>query len=194
MAQQKSTQLDKMAIGGIAHMRLAMPTETAHLAVVEGLTGNPDGRTQAPITFTQVGDQTYVEGYRHNLFVNQGLEAALDSMFGDLTAVPITHIALSGDNGAVTATTADIDPSGTGFSPKVTANTSRTNRTAGADNTWTQDDVSFSVRKVGLLTGALKTNVVNIIGGTGNQPFTVDLTSQATFTLTIGIDVTLAAT
>jgi hypothetical protein len=194
MAQQKSTQLDKMAIGGIAHMRLTMPTETAHLAVVEGLTGNPDGRTQAPITFTQVGDQTYVEGYRHNLFVNQGLEAALDSMFGDLTAVPITHIALSGDNGAVTATTADIDPSGTGFSPKVTANTSRTNRTAGADNTWTQDDVSFSVRKVGLLTGALKTNVVNIIGGTGNQPFTVDLTSQATFTLTIGIDVTLAAT
>jgi hypothetical protein len=194
MAQQKSTQHDKMNVGGVVHMRLTMPTETAHLAVVDGLTGNPDGRTQAPIAWTQVGDQTHVEGYRHNLFVNQGLEAALDSMFGDLTADRITHIALSGDNAAVTATTADIDPSGTGFSPKVTANTSRTNRTAGADNTWTQDDVSFSVRKVGFLTGALKTDVVNIIGGTGNQPFTVDLTSQATFTLTIGIDVTLAAT
>jgi hypothetical protein len=194
MAQQKSTQYDKMNVGGVVHMRLTMPTETAHLAVVEGLTGNPDGRTQAPIAWTLNGEQTQVEGYRHNLFVNQGLEAALDSMFGDLTADRITHIALSGDNAAVTATTADIDPSGTGFSPKVTANTSRTNRTAGADNTWTQDDVSFSVRKVGLLTGALKTDVVNIIGGTGNQPFTVDLTSQATFTLTIGIDVTLAAT
>jgi hypothetical protein len=194
MAQQKSTQYDQFQVGGVVHLQVAMPTETAHLAVLEGLTGNPDGRTQAPITYTQQGDQTLVEGYRHNLFVNQGLEAALDSMFGDLTAVPITHIALSGDNGAVTATTADIDPSGTGFSPKVTANTSRTNRTAGADNTWTQADVSFSVRKVGFLTGSLKTDVVNIIGGTGNQPFTVDLTSQATFTLTIGIDVTLAAT
>jgi hypothetical protein len=192
--QSVSKQRDKMAIGGIAHMRLTMPTETAHLAVVQGLTGNSDGRTPAPITMTQDGKQTHVDGYLHNLFVNQGLEAALDSMFGDLTADRITHIALSGDNGAVTATTADIDPSGTGFAPKVTANTSRTNRTAGADNTWTQDDVSFSVRKVGFLTGALKTDVVNIIGGTGNQPFTVDLTSQATFTLTIGIDVTLAAT
>jgi hypothetical protein len=181
MAQQKSTQYDQFQVGGVVHLQVAMPTETAHLAVLEGLTGNPDGRTQAPITYTQQGDQTLVEGYRHNLFVNQGLEAALDSMFGDLTAVPITHIALSGDNGAVTATTADID-------------TSRTNRTAGADNTWTQADVSFSVRKVGFLTGSLKTDVVNIIGGTGNQPFTVDLTSQATFTLTIGIDVTLAAT
>jgi hypothetical protein len=192
--QSGLTKRDKMAIGGIAHMRLTMPTETAHLAIVEGLTGNPDGRTPAPISWTQEGDQTHVDGYLHNLFVNQGLEAALDSMFGDLTAVPITHIALSGDNSAVIATTSDIDPSGAGFSPLVTANTSRSNRTAGADNTWTQNEISFSVRKVGFLTGALKTDVVNIIGGTGNQAFTVDLTEQATFSLTIGIDVTLAAT
>jgi hypothetical protein len=191
---QKSTHKDALNVGGIAHMRLTVPTETAHLAIVEGLTGNPDGRTQASIAWTLDGDQTHIDGYLHNVFVNQGLEAALDSMFGDLTAVPITHIALSGDNSEVTATTADIDPSGTGFSPKVTANTARTNRTAGGDNTWTQEDVSFAVRKVGFLTGGLKTDVVNIIGGTGNQPFTVDLTSQATFTLTIGIDVTLSAT
>jgi hypothetical protein len=192
--QSVSTQKDAMQIGGIAHIRLTLPAATAHLAIVEGLTGNPDGRTAAPIAFTRQGDQTHIEGYLHNLFVNQGLEAALDSLFGDLTADRITHIALSGDNSAVTATTADIDPSGTGFSPKVTANVSRTGRTAGGDNTWTQADISFAVRKVGFLTGALKTDVVNIIGGTGNQPFTVDLTSQATFTLTIGIDVTLAAT
>jgi hypothetical protein len=192
--QSRATHKDALLLGGIAHMRLTVPTETAHLAIVEGLTGNADGRTAAPIAFRQDGNITHIEGYLHNIFVNQGLEAALDSMFGDLTADRITHIALSGDNAAVTATTADIDPSGTGFAPKVTANTSRTNRTAGADNTWTQADVSFSVRKVGFLTGALKTDVVNIIGGTGNQPFTVDLTSQATFTLTIGIDVTLTAT
>jgi len=188
------THKDKLQLGGIAKMSITMPTETAHLAVIEGLTGNPDGRTLAPMAIAQTGGQTVVEGYLHNVFVNQGLEAALDSMFGDLTAERITHIAVSGDNASVSATTTDIDPSGAGFSPKATANVSRTNRTAGGDNTWTQADVSFAVRKVGFLTGTAKGDVVNIIGGSGNEPFTVDLTSQATFTLTIGIDVTLAAT
>ena len=42
--QSVSKQHDKMNVGGVVHMRLTMPAETAHLAVVEGLTGNPDGR------------------------------------------------------------------------------------------------------------------------------------------------------
>lgn len=177
-------------MGGIAHLQITVPSETAHLAVIDGLTGNPDGRTVAPVSFAAMNDgKTQIEGYLHNVFVNQGLEAALDSMFGDLTADRITHIAVSGDDGTVTAATTDIDPSGAGFSPKATANTSRTNRTVGGDNTWTQADVSFSVVKVGFLTGTAKTDVVNIISG-----FTVDLTAQATFSLTIGIDVTLTAT
>jgi len=186
---QRTTVKDHMQLGGIAHLQIALPSDTAHLAVIEGLTGNPDGRTPAPASYTPMGDVTIIEGYHHNVFVNQGLEAALDSMFGDLTADRITHIAVSGDNGAVSATTADIDPSGAGFSPKATANVSRTARTVGGDNTWTQADVSFAVLKVGFLTGTAKTDVVNIISG-----FTVDLTSQATFSLTIGIDVTLTAT
>jgi hypothetical protein len=185
--------LDRLQIGGIAHIRLSVPTSTEHLASIQGLTGNPDGRTSSPVTKTQQGDQTIIEGYRHNIFVNQGLEAVLDSIFGDLTSAPITHVAVSGDNSDVTALTSDIDPSNTGFAVKVISNVSRTAQTAGGDSTWTQADISYAVRKVGLLNGPLKTDVVNIIGGPGNQEFNLDLTQQATFTLTIGIDVKLSS-
>jgi hypothetical protein len=185
-------------IGGVAHMKLTVPYAQAHLAIIKGMTGNVDGRTPAPLLEQQEGEDYIFEAYLHNAFVNQGLRAVLDSAYGDLTADRITHIALSGDNGAVTVNTTDIDPSGSGFSPKVTANTARTNQTVSTDSTWTQADVSFAIRKIGLLTGTAKTNAVNIIGGSGsapyNEPFNIDLTTIATFSLQMGIDVTAAAT
>lgn len=135
---------------------------------------------------------------RHNAFVNQGLQRVLDSAYGDLTAVRITHIGLSADNTAVTATTTSLDPGAAGTSIKVTANTSRTNQTVHADQTWTQADVTWAMHKIGLLTAVTATNVVNIIGGAGgsapyNEPFTIDLTSIASWSLTMGIDVTATA-
>lgn len=137
---------------------------------------------------------------RHNAFVNQGLQDVLDSAYGDLVADRITHIGLSADAQAVTATTTSLDPAGgaTGTSIKVTANTSRTNQTVHADQTWTQADVSWAIAKIGLLSSSAATDVCNIIGGTGgsspyNEPFTIDLTSIATWSLTMGIDVTATA-
>lgn len=137
---------------------------------------------------------------RKNAFVNQGLQRVLDSAYNGLTAARITHIGLSADAQAVTAATTSLDPAGgaTGTSIKTTANVSRTNQTVHADQTWTQADVAWAITKIGLLTSSAATDVVNIIGGTGgsspyNEPFTIDLTSIATWSLTMGIDVTATA-
>lgn len=66
------------------------------------------------------------------------------------------------------------------------------------DQTWTQADVNFAITKIGLLRGATPTEVSNIIGGVGgaapyNEPFTIDLTNIATWTLTMGVDATCTA-
>jgi hypothetical protein len=194
----KSTKPAAFEIGGVARMKLTVPADQAHLAVLKGMTGNKSGRGNSPITAAIVGDNVVFEGYRHNAFVNQGLQAVLDSAYGDLTADRITHIALSGDTSTVVVGTSDIDPGGAGFSPKTTANCSRTGQTVSADQTWTQADVSFTIVKIGLLTGTASTDVVNIIGGNGgsapyDEPFTIDLTSIATWSLQMGIDVTATA-
>lgn len=141
-----------------------------------------------------------LEGYRGNAFLNQGLQGALDSMYGDLVADRITHIGLSADTSAVDATTTDLDPAGngTGTSIKVTANTGRTAQTVSADQTWTQADVSWAITKIGLLRGSASTDVSNIIGGTGgsspyDEEFEINLVNIATWTLTMGIDVSATA-
>lgn len=176
---------DELAIGGILRGSIHIPSGDADKAIIRGVgydvTEDESGVTVAlhPI---------------HNAFVNQGLRAVLDSAYGALAANRITHIGLSGDATAVTASTTTL---GTPNSIKTTANVSRTNQTVAADQTWTQADVNFAIRKIGLLTGTAPTTVVNIIGGSGtapyNEPFTIDLTSIALWTLTMGIDVTATA-
>lgn len=184
------------AIRGVAHMKLTVAKEDAHKAILRGMTTSPTGTGEPGLLTRDNGDGTVtIEGYRGNAFVNQGLQAVLDSAYGDLTANRIDHIALSGDTNAVTAATTTI---GTPNSIKVTANTARTNQTVATDQTWTQADVNFAISKIGLLSGAAATDVTNIIGGTGgsapyNEPFTIDLTNIATWSLTMGVDVTATA-
>ncbi len=190
----------RFSIGGIAHMRIEVPTAEAHKAIIRGVFKHPDGRSNPGFSTSQRGDKTLFECYLHNAFVNQGLQRILDSAYGDLVADRITHIGLSADDQAVDVTTTSLDPAAgaTGTSIKVTANTARTNQTVSCDQTWTQADVSWAIKKIGLLTGSAATDVANIIGGSGgsspyNEPFTIDLTSIATWTLTMGIDVTATA-
>jgi len=184
-------------IRGVAHMRLTVAAEEAHKAIITGMTTHPSGRGETGLLKHDNGDGTVtIEGYRGNAFVNQGLQAVLDSAYGDLVANRIDHIALSGDTTAVTAATTTI---GTPNSIKVTANTSRTAQTVSTDQTWTQADVAFAITKIGLLSGAAATDVANIIGGTGgsapyNEPFTIDLTNIATWSLQMGVDVSATAT
>ena len=211
---------------GVAHILIAVPTDEVRQVRVNGVTTHFMGEGQnriiarrgsgplhshyqgrmdehierARMEFGAIRKLTFIEGYRGNAFVNQGLQDVLDSAYGDLTADRITHIGLSADDQAVTAATTSLDPAGgaTGTSIKVTANTSRTNQTVSTDQTWTQADVAFAIKKIGLLSSSAETDVCNIIGGTGgsspyNEPFTIDLTSIATWTLTMGIDVTATA-
>lgn len=190
----------KFQIGGIAHARITVPTAEADKAIVRGMFRDPGGRTDLGVEVRDLGDgRTEILGHLHNAFVNQGLDGILDSAYGDLVADRITHIGLSADTSTVTATTTSIDPGASGdVSIKVTANTSRTNETVSCDQTWTQADVNFAIAKIGLLRGSAAGDVSNIIGGTGgsapyDEPFTIDLTSISTWTLTMGIDVTATA-
>ena len=160
------------------------------------MTTSPDGHGPVGLLKRHNGDGTVtITGYRGNAFVNQGLQSVLDSAYGDLTADRITHIGLSGDTAAVSGATTTL---GSPNSIKTTANTSRSGQTVSTDQTWTQADVAFAITKIGLLTGSAATDVVNIIGGTGgsapyDEPFTIDLTNIATWTLTMGVDVTATA-
>lgn len=139
---------------------------------------------------------------RPNAFVNIGLNNALDRMFNLATPNPPSHIGLSDDNTAVIATTTLIDPTPSGLSPAIKAFSpaaSRSSQTVTAGATFTQTDVNFIIRKVGLLNGATDagTGLYDVIGGSGvapfNQPFTIDLTGTTSFSLTMQIQVTASA-
>lgn len=179
---------DGLALGGVARMNLVLPKKEAHKAVIKGLDH---------LRWHNHGDHFVVTGERHNAFLNQGLQRALDLLFEDTqgSLTGISHIALSGDSTAVTASTTTI---GTPNNIKAVTNVSRTNQTTHGEATWTQADVAFAIRKIGFLWSAAATSVLNIIGGAGgaspyNEDFTVDLTNVTSWNLTFGIDLTATA-
>jgi hypothetical protein len=187
MSALTAPRADGFRIGGVLRGRLLIPGRD-DMPILEGVGEVVGG-------YNRLSDRReYVFGGRHNAFVNQGLQRVLDSAFNGLTAARITHIGVSSDNTAVTASTTTL--AGT-TSIKATSGVARTNQTVSAEQTWTQADVNFSIRKIGLLTSSAAADVVNIIGGAGsspyNEPFTIDLTTIATWSLTMGIDVTATA-
>lgn len=190
------TKKAALGVRGVARLRLTVNADDADKAFITGMTTSPDGIGPVGLLKHDNGNGTVtIEGFRGNAFVNIGLQGILDSAYGDLVADRITHIGLSGDTAAVTAATTTL---GTPNSIKVTSNTSRTAQTVSTDQTWTQADVNFSITKIGLLRGTAPTEVSNIIGGVGgaapyNEPFTIDLRQIATWSLTMGVDVTATA-
>lgn len=186
----------KIGIRGVARMHLAVPNADVHKVNITGMTTDPSGVGPVGLDYHDNGDgTTTITGYRRNAFLNQGLEDVLDSAFAALAAQRITHIGLSGDSSVVSATTTT---AGTPNSIKTISNVGRVNRTVSGDQTWTQADVAFPITKIFLASGNAPTAAVNIIGGVGgaapyNEPFTIDLTNIATWTLTMGIDTTLTA-
>lgn len=137
---------------------------------------------------------------RKNIFVNTGLNIALDRLFG-ISGPPgaISHIGVSADDQAVSGTTTLLDPAtgDTGVSIKaISPAASRSNQTVTAGATFTQADVSFAMNKVGLLNTSSDagTGLIDVIGGTSNNPFTIDLTGASTWSLTMQIQITASAT
>lgn len=187
---------DQLHVGGVARMRITVPTEEADKAIITGVFQDKSGRADPGFVREDNTDgTTTLVCYRHNAFVNQGLQALLDSGWADRTASRITHIGLSGDQTTVTGATTTI---GTPNSIKATSNVSRTAQTLSGDQTWTEADVTWPIYKIGYLRGTGPTTVSNIIGGTGgaapyDEPFTIDLTNISTWSLQMGIDVTATA-
>lgn len=136
---------------------------------------------------------------RKNAFLNNGLGIALDRLFGLGTPpAAISHIGVSSDNTAVTAATMTLG--GTVSIKAISPAATRTNQTVTAGAVFTQADVAFAIRKVGLLSTSTDagTGLVDVIGGSGgaapyNQSLTIDLTATSSFSLTLQIQVTAAA-
>jgi hypothetical protein len=147
---------------------------------------------------------------QHNGVVNLGLQMALDRLFANpTTPASISSIGIASDNATVTATTVFLGGAagailsgGTqnGFIRTISPATTRTNQVSTAGATFTQADMSgalFVIHKVGLLNAATDVGIFDVIGGTGgaapfNQPFTIDLTTVTTWSLTLQIQVTAA--
>lgn len=135
---------------------------------------------------------------RKNAFVNIGLNNALDLLFGLAAPGVPSRIQLSSNTAAVTAATTTMG--GTVSNKAISPAASRTGQTVTAGATFTQADVAFVITKVGLLNTNTDagTGLYDVIGGTGgsapyNQPFTIDLTGTTSFSLTMQILVTAAA-
>lgn len=193
MPAMKSRRKTRLEVEGILHINATVKAEEAHLVKMTGVEN-----------FEQIdnGDGTVtLHAERHNAFVNQGLEVMLDRAYG-ISGPPsaISHIGVTSDSTAVTAASTSLDAGATGdldikpFSPAA----SRTNQTVDAGATFTEADVNYVMRKIGLLNGATDGNLIDAIGGGGAAPyddsFTLDLTSTSTFSLDLGIQVTLSAT
>jgi hypothetical protein len=189
---------DSISVGSVAKGTLTVPTDELGNVRLAGVFADPDGRTRPGFMAEETEPGvTEVTFYRHNAFVNKGLQRVLDLLFEDTQAAlsGVSHIALSGDSTTVTATTTTI---GTPNSIKTVADVLRTNQTTHGDATFTQADVSFAIRKLAFMTGTAATDIVNIIGGAGgaspyDEDFTVDLTSVGTWSLKFGIDLTATA-
>ena len=146
------------------------------------------------------GDQIVVE--RPNGVVTTGLQLALDRLFG-LNGPPaaLSHLYASADDQTVTLATTNIDPAGgaTGFAAKAFTENSRSGTTVTAGALFTQADIAFIVRKVGLGNTATDagTGLYNVVGGAGGvSPFartlSIDLTNAGDFNLTLKLQVTAA--
>lgn len=135
---------------------------------------------------------------RPNAFVGKGLTQSLDRIFNLTPPTEPTRIQLSSDNTAVTA--ASTTMGGTVSNKAISPAASRTLNVVTAGATFTQADVAFVIKKVGLLNTSTDagTGLYDVIGGAGvspfNQAFTLDLTGATTFSLTIQIQCTASAT
>lgn len=154
-----------------------------------------------------IRDGGIIEVRHRNAFVNTGLNLSLDRLFGLSAATAITSIGVSSDSTAVTASTTFLNGAAGGTAANTIIKTispaaTRTAQTVTAGATFANADFTsgvFAIKKVGLLnTGTdAGTGLVDVIGGSGtapyNKPFTIDLTSAGTFSLTLQIQVTAQA-
>jgi len=145
--------------------------------------------------------------FRHNAYVNTGLNNSLDREFG-LGGTAIGFIGVSNNATAVTAATVFLN----GASGGTAANTiikaispaaTRTNQTVTGGATFVNADFTsgvFIINKIGFLTTSTDagTGLVDVIGGTGGaspyaRTFSLDLTAAGSFSFTGQIAVTAVA-
>lgn len=158
---------------------------------------------------------------RPNAFVNLGLHFLLDRLFNINTPnTSISHIGVSNDTITVTASTLLIDPAPAGTTSIVTLasggtgapSTTRSAETVSCGARWDKSGGTNNFNAVFNKTGLFNTStdagddttptvegVMNIIGGTGgsspyNEPFSIDLTALAAYTVIIQQDITPTAT
>jgi hypothetical protein len=141
------------------------------------------------------GNNVTITGSRSNTFVNTGLEIALSRLFSSSVGV-LSHLGVTDDAEAVTATTVKLDPSGTNQKTILpVAEMTLTGRVLSGQAIFTNVNAPFRYRKIGYLNTATDsgTGLIDVVGGGGdapyNQEFNIDLTGAATWNAVLGIDI-----
>jgi hypothetical protein len=183
--------------GGVSGLLIAtIITPDPDACIIEGL------KVRRGWTKDSKGFWTFI-GYRHNAFLNQGLQAVA-RRYANIATVPAapTGIAVSSDNTAVTATSttfggtfryAAVNATFPSISAQTVSYQSDFTKGSGAGQ------IDFSVRKLGVTNATTDAvgAVQDIIGGAGsspyNEPLTIDLTSTTSFTFRPQIDMTFLA-
>jgi hypothetical protein len=177
-------------IKGTLKCEITIPSSDLQKVSIEGLSNQK--------THFQ-GESVTISGERSNSFVNTGLENALDLLFG-LGGSIVSHIGVTDDTTAVTATTTKLDPTDDDSVTLLTAQSlARTDRIVTGEATFTHVNANFAYKKIGFLSTATDagTGLIDVIGGGGtspyNQAFNIDLTGATTWSATLGIEVEFKA-
>lgn len=203
----KQQHNERLGIGGILKMRSRVPKGEEHDIILQGVDAK---RVDYGIDTLYEKDGTpyeaecaIIQAERRNAFVNLGLEITLDRLFnlGGPAPGAISHIGVTDDTTAVTATTTEIDAGNAANTTLLpVTNASRTDQTAGAEAEFTDGNANHVYKKVGFFNTSADdgTGLINVIGGGGSSPynesFTVDFTGASTFAQTFRIEITATAT
>jgi hypothetical protein len=176
----------KMKIKGTLKCVITLPKEDLDKIDIQGLSNQQ---------IHYAGKDAIISGERSNSFVNTGLENALDLLFG-LGGNIVSHIGVTDDETAVTATATKLDPTDDdNVTLLAVQSLSRTGRIVSAEATFTNANANFAYKKIGYLSTSTDagTGLIDVIGGGGsspyNQAFNIDLTGATTWSATLGIEV-----
>jgi hypothetical protein len=164
------------------------------LLVCEGYVQHPERVRIKAERFEIHEGSGLIRAWHRNIYVNTGLTNALLREFGQAGGNPVGFMGITGNNSGVNAGTTNLG--GTPIIKALTTNTiAGQTVTAGTVFNNTDGSQAFAWTKCGLLTTATDagTGLVDVVGGNGNRPFTIDVTGGGTYNVNLQILVTAIA-
>jgi hypothetical protein len=176
----------KMEIKGTLNCEITLKAEDLDKVIIEGLHSYKESYENGNVI---------ISGRRSNTFVDIGLNNVI-LLFAGLGGSPISHIGVTNNADAVTASTTKLDPNGTdSVTIELVQNLTVINSVMSGEGVFTHLNAAFPYRKIGFLNTSTDagTGLADVIGGGGvapyDKPFFIDLTGAGTWNAKLGIDV-----